>query len=353
MDHTLLDIITHPSLLPGLQPAEQTNIVRQARNAGLLGFLEARIGFTNVSGKLRDHLLSAKVHADYNNQVLTWEINRLGKILAPMQGPIILLKGAAYKALDLGLAEGRLSSDVDLLLPREQLPEAESLLLSAGWRPLSDDDYEQHYYREWMHELPPLQNDVRNTVVDLHHTILPLTSRLKPDPDKLISAAVPMEHTPFHTLTPEDTVLHRATHLFHDGDLRDSLREMVDIHELLVCYSEQREFFIHLSQRAHELGLAKPLFYALYFCRRLLRTDIPEQVISDLAPYANPALIRKLLCYLMEQQLSSVSLGRRGLLPKLSGWILFVRSHWIKMPPLMLTRHLLTQIRRRGGIKPG
>ncbi len=319
----------------------------------MLGFLEARIGFSNASGKLRDHLLSAKVHADYNNQVLTWEINRLGKILARMPGPIILLKGAAYKALDLGLAEGRLSSDVDLLLPREQLPEAEALLLSAGWRHLSDDDYEQHYYREWMHELPPLRNEIRNTVVDLHHSILPLTSRLKPDPDKLISAAVPMEHTPFHTLTPEDTVLHRATHLFHDGDLRDSLRELVDIHELLTCYSVQGDFLDRLSRRARELELAKPLFYALYFCRHLLRTDIPDRVIAALTPDAGPALVRKILCRLMELQLRSAPLGQRGLLPKISGWILFLRSHWIKMPPFMLIRHLLTQIRRRGGIRSG
>jgi hypothetical protein len=353
MGRSLLDIIVAPPLLPDLTPSEQTEVIRQARNTGLLGFLQARIGADKVSGNLADHLLSAKVHSDYNNQVLTWEINRLEKALAPLSGPVILLKGAAYKALDLGLAEGRLASDVDLLVPRSQLAEAEALLLAAGWQTASADDYEQHYYREWMHELPPLQHEDRGTVVDLHHTILPLTSRITPDPEKLISSALPMDNSPFFTLSPEDTVLHRATHLFYDGDLRDSLRELVDIHELITTYSPHQGFENRLSQRARELDLGKPLYYALYFCRNLLGTSISEAVVAELRKCANRPPLRQLLCFLMERQLTSLSPGQRGWRTKISGWILFLRSHWIKMPPLLLARHLFTQIRRRGGIKTG
>jgi hypothetical protein len=353
MGRSLLDIVVTPSLLPDLKPWEQTEVIRQARNTGLLGFLEARIGVSSVTGPLHDHLLSAKVHSDYNNQVLTWELNRLKKVLAPLPGPVILLKGAAYKALDLGLAEGRLASDVDLLVPRNQLQQAEALLLSAGWESMGEDDYEQYYYREWMHELPPLQHEDRGTVVDLHHTILPLTARLKPDPEKLVSAAQPMDGGLFYTLSPEDTVLHRATHLFYDGDLRDSLRELVDIHELLKTYATEDSFENRLAQRARELDLGKPLYYALYFCRNLLGTNVSCRIIEDLRTSANRTPLRQLLCFFMKRQLTSLSPGRRGWLTLLSGWVLFLRSHWIKMPPLLLARHLITQIRRRGGIKTG
>lgn len=353
MGRSLLDIIVSPSLLPDLKPSEQTEVIRQARNTGLLGFLEARIGAGNVTGPLHDHLLSAKVHSDYNNQVLTWELNRLEKVLAPLPGPVILLKGAAYKALDLGLAEGRLASDVDLLVPRDQLLEAEALLLAADWQSMGEDDYEQYYYREWMHELPPLQHEDRGTVVDLHHTILPLTAGIKPDPEKLISAAQPMASGPFYTLSPEDTVIHRATHLFYDGDLRDSLRELVDIHELLKTYSTDSAFEDRLAQRARELNLGKPLYYALYFCRDLLGTNISSRIVDDLRINANRTPVRQLLCFFMGRQLTSLSPGQRGFTTTVSGWVLFLRSHWIKMPPLLLARHLVTQIRRRGGIKTG
>jgi hypothetical protein len=353
MGRSLLDVVIAPSLLLELDPSEQTEVIRQARNTGLLGFLEARIGADAVTGRLHDQLLSAKVHSDYNNQVMTWEINRLEEILAPLSGPVILLKGAAYKALDLEFAEGRLASDVDLLVPRDQLPEAEALLLAAGWETMGEDDYEQHYYREWMHELPPLRHEDRGTVVDLHHTILPLTARLKPDPEKLISSALPMASGPFYTLTPEDTVLHRATHLFYDGDLRDSLRELVDIHELITTYSTRQGFEELLAQRARALGLGKPLFYALYFCRKLLGTNVSANIVGDLTKDGNRTPIRQLLCFFMEKQLTAMLPDQRGWITMVSGWILFLRSHWIKMPVLLLARHLLTQIWRRGGIRTG
>jgi hypothetical protein len=353
MGHSLLDVVVAPSLLPDLEPSEQTEVIRQARNTGLLGFLEARIGADAVSGELHDQLLSAKVHSDYNNQVLTWEINRLAKILASLSGPVILLKGAAYKALDLEFAEGRLASDVDLLVSRDQLPEAEALLLAAGWETMGEDDYEQHYYREWMHELPPLRHEDRGTVVDLHHTILPLTARLKPDPEKLISSALPMDSGPFYTLTPEDTILHRVTHLFYDGDLRDSLRELVDIHELITTFATRKDFEERLAQRARVLDLGKPLYYALYFCRNLLGTDVSADIVTNLTKDTNRSPLRQLLCYFMEKQLTALLPDQRGWITKISGWILFLRSHWIKMPPLLLARHLLTQIWRRGGIKTG
>ncbi len=353
MSHTLLDILITPSRLPELGPTEQTLIIRQARNTGLLGFLEARINADTVDGRLGDHLLSAKIHADYNAHEISWEINRMEQILAQMEGPIILLKGAAYKALDLGLAKGRLASDVDLLIPHNQLHEAENLLLNAGWEAMSEDDYEQHYYREWMHELPPLKHEERDTIIDLHHTILPLTARLKPDPKKLITAALPIPNSPFYSLAPEDAVLHRATHLFYDGDLRDSLRELVDLHELISVYSSQQGFADRLAVRARELDLVKPLYYALHFCRHLLHTKIPEHVVSQLGNAATPAPLRQFVCYLLERQLVPSEPNQRRLPVVLSGWLLFIRSHWLKMPPFMLLRHILTQVWRRGGIKTG
>ena len=90
------------------------------------------------------------------------------------------------------------------------------------------DAYDQRYYRQWMHELPPLRHMTRQTVLDVHHTILPLTAHLKPDPAKLWEAAVGIEgQVNFCVLAPVDMVLHSATHLFHDGELEHGLRDLV------------------------------------------------------------------------------------------------------------------------------
>ena len=39
--------------------------------------------------------------------------------------------------------------------------------------------YDDAYYRDHMHELPPLIHKERDRMIDVHHTILPLTARPK------------------------------------------------------------------------------------------------------------------------------------------------------------------------------
>jgi hypothetical protein len=104
-----------------------------------------------------------------------------------------VLKGAAYVAAGLPAAAGRLFNDIDLLVPREQLPQAESALMLAGWHASGLSEYDKRYYRRWMHEIPPLQHVQRDTVIDLHHAILPETARYHPDTARLRSRAVAVE----------------------------------------------------------------------------------------------------------------------------------------------------------------
>ena len=224
-----------------------------------------------------DHLHGARIHAEFFDGQIAWETRCTDQVLKALDGPVVLLKGAAYRALEMGLSKGRLASDVDLLLPREQLPAAEALLEADGWAPIKEDEYDQHYYREWMHELPPLRHQDRGTVIDLHHNILPPTARFKPDARKLLDAAVPISGTSLFALSPADTVLHRCAHLFVDGDLHNSLRELMDIYGLLSFYEQDVSFRETLLPRARELQLQRPLGYALYFCARLLQWQPPAE----------------------------------------------------------------------------
>ncbi len=353
MTKDLLEILIAPATLAQLSPPTQARLVRQAREAAMLGYLEARIDPGLCEGRLAEHLLSARVHAAFCDTQMQWEIRCLAGVLGDIQGPIVLLKGAAYRALDLGLAEGRLASDIDLLLPRAQLSDAEKMLKAAGWEAMKADEYDQHYYREWMHELPPLRHRERGTVVDLHHNILPPTARLKPNADKLLEQAVQIAGSRFHTLAPIDTLLHRCAHLFVDGDLDNSLRELVDINELLTHYGSTSGFGDALVARARALDLAMPLYYALHFCQKLMRFESPQldNWLNELR--CDMGVGRALSCFLMEQQLLPRDRGRRNWLQGISGWLLFLRSHLLRMPPLMLGAHLLRQVVRRGGLKTG
>ncbi len=223
--------------LQGIAPPELDLLLRQARAALLLPRLAIAARDRGLLCSLplpaRQHLEAALTHAAAQRRALAWELERLAAVFEGAGHPVILLKGAAYGAMDLPFAEGRLFGDIDLLVPRERLEESERRLLFAGWLPVQLDAYDRRYFRQWMHEVPPLKHAKRGSQIDLHHTILPPTSRFHCDTPALFEAAVPLAGTPFSTLAPEDLVLHSAAHLYTEGELEHGLRDLVDLDGLL------------------------------------------------------------------------------------------------------------------------
>jgi Uncharacterised nucleotidyltransferase len=342
----LLDVLIRPALMAELTEAQWDNVLPLARVNHLLARLaaEARAcGLADqVPSRVRAQFIAAEAVAAHHERRIPWELNRIERALNHLQIPILLLKGAAYVAAGLPAARGRLVSDIDIMVPREALNGAEAALEKAGWRPIKLDPYDQRYYRSWMHELPPLLHRERGTVLDLHHTILPPTSRLKPDPAKLWPAARPLGAGPLRVLEPSDMVLHSAAHLFHDGDLRRSVRDLVDIADLLRHFERsERSFWLSLVPRAAALNLGRPLFYALRYCRRLLRVTIPKAVSSAAASYAPPLPIIKAMDRIVPRALVPDPLD--GAADRSAAMLLYIRSHWLRMPPWLLARHLTHQ----------
>lgn len=333
--------------------AEWDLLVRQARRARVLGRLAARWQELGVLPKLPrqvlPHLDSARVVAAKHESTLRWEVACVRRALGSIEEPVILLKGAAYVMAELPPARGRLVSDLDLMVPKAVLSRVEQTLLQQGWQPLKVHPYDQRYYREWMHELPPLQHSTRGTVLDLHHTILPETGRLHPDPEKLLAASIPLDDRPFRVLSPTDMVLHSAAHLFQDGDLGAGIRDLADLDDLLRYFGHQASFWEELVPRARELDLGRPLFYALRFTRRLLDTPIPEESMAAAAAAGPGWPIRATMDALVSRALAPNTAGSGAAATSFSRWLLYVRSHWLKMPPGLLASHLTHKALQRWG----
>jgi len=270
-----------------------------------------------------------------------FELEQIADALARTGIPLILLKGSAYLAAGLPAARGRLFSDIDILVPRARLDEAEAALMLSGWKVTALDAYDQRYYRNWMHELPPMQHMQRGNTVDVHHAILPLTARARPDPDKLRAAAVALPGRPgCLTLAPVDMVLHSATHLFYDGEFDKGLRDLLDIHRLLQDVGAVPGFWEALPVRARELELARPLFYALRYSRRLFGTTVPPQALAAVGwGRPNPVLLG-LMDALFMRALQPDHESCADRYTALARFALYVRGNWLRMPPLMLARHL-------------
>ena len=166
---------------------------------------------------------------------------------------------------------------------RTHLDLAEAALKAQGWGFPELSEYDTKYYREWMHELPPMVHEVRGSVIDLHHTILPRTARLHVDAGVLLERAVAVGST--HVLCPTHMVLHGAVHLFHDGEIAGAVRDLVDLDGLLRIFpTAEHDFFDRLTADAIELGLERPLFYALRYTNRLLGAPVPPSVWESTCP---------------------------------------------------------------------
>ncbi|MCL5060732.1 MAG: nucleotidyltransferase family protein, partial [Candidatus Thermoplasmatota archaeon] len=263
-------------------------LVRQARAAGLLARLAHRFRQHELTGAIpsaaRWHFDAAETLADKQRIAVRWELQQLRDALADLDSPLIVLKGAAYVAADLPAAAGRLFNDIDILVPRDVLPRAESSLMLAGWHATGLSEYDKRYYRRWMHEIPPMQHVQRDTVIDVHHAILPDTARYHPDSAKLRNRAVAADGLPgVSVLAAEDRILHSATHLFHDGELPHGLRDLTDLDLLLRdAAAADRDFWPRLTARADELQLSRPLFYALRYLRHFLDTPVPDGAMAAL-----------------------------------------------------------------------
>lgn len=339
-----------PESLAALSAEEWSRLLFLARAAALLGRLAAdqrALGrFERLPGLAQDHLLAGERVASLSRTRLTWEIDRLKRTFFGHGQRLILLKGAAYYAGDLPCGRGCVSSDIDVLVDRGDLQWVEATLMAAGWEPIKIDAYDQRFYRDWMHELPPMRHRERATVLDVHHTILPLTSRLKPDAAKLLAAARPVGGG-IHLLSDADMLLHSAVHLFQDGEIRGGLRDLVDQRDLLAHFGRDPGFWPRLTARAEELGLGRSLYYMLRYARSVLDAPIPAVALKEAAKFAPVLPVRLIMDRLVTAAIFPIFLFETGSTAAIAGRLLYFRSHWLRMPPAMLAGHLGRKAWRR------
>lgn len=342
----LIEAIRFPERLRELPLRRWDSLLRVARRANLLGRLAVGVRKAALHRELppqvRAHLDSAETLITHQRSAIEWETRHIARAFAKLDAPVVLLKGAAYACSGLAAAEGRLFGDVDILVPRTAVNAAEAALMLQGWTTGQTDPYDQRYYRQWMHEIPPMTHRGRGTVIDLHHNILPLTARSSPDAERLIEASQPLADSRFHVLCPADMVIHSATHLFYESELQNGLRDLFDLDALLAEFSAgSPEFWEEIADRAIHLGLALPVCLALRYTSAILETDSPVAIRTSLERAAGIGSL----------SLSALdAVYRRALLPDhplssdaqagIARFAVYLRGHYLRMPPGLLAVHL-------------
>jgi hypothetical protein len=318
----LVRALREPGSVIALDACGWNGLIAAARAERLIGTLAFRLADMAVPDAVRQILADARDEAAREAQTALWEADRMRAALAGLDVRAVLLKGTAYVAAGLKAGEGRFIGDLDILVARDRLDAVEAALIAAGWEWVKPDPYDDAYYRQWMHELPPMIHRERDRMIDVHHTILPLTARPAPDADALIADAV--EAGGFFVLSAEDRVCHAAAHMLADGDLQGGLRNLWDIHCLLGEADPAR-----LEVRATLHGLSPHIARA----RRLAGMVYGER--------GGLSLFDRLI---VARLLARDGWGRPTRKPLEQ--LFYIRSHWLRMPPTMLARHLWTKWRK-------
>jgi hypothetical protein len=342
----LSQILLQSGHAPELSLPQWETILGQARQSRLMGRLAQHFKSQNwlfsVPVQPRQYLEGALRLIDRQHHEVRWEVQCIRRALKDVGTPIVMLKGAAYFVAGLPPRDGRLFSDIDILVKPERLAEVEGALFRSGWISEERDAYNQRYYREWMHEIPPMKHVRRNTVIDVHHTITPPTSRFNVDGAKLLEHIHPIDdHGDVFVLQPPDLILHSAVHLFQEGEFGHGLRDLLDLKDLIEHFQPRIDFWPSLFNRSEELNLQIPLFHALFHIRRLFGITVPSewsQRVRQLGPSA-PARVAMawLLGLALRPDHPSCDLRWTGL----ARWLLYLRSHVIRMPLQLVLPHLV------------
>lgn len=357
----ILSFFRDPSQAKGWTNTEWERLFQLARSAKLMGtlavFIQEKGLEEYVPEKGRWFLNSGNVKAERGRRQTLWEIESLRRALfrnrfvsgsgQEAEIPLVLLKGAAYQAADLPWGRGRISVDVDVLTPLETLPQVEAALTIAGWLPEKKSEYDEHFYRDWMHEIPPMVHMDRHTTLDVHHTILPRTGRLTVDASLLFDEIVPLRDN-LWILSPRDMLLHSTVHLFQDGELDNCSRDLLDLASMFRYFSEKDpDFWEKLLARARQLNLTRPLFHSVTFCRLLLNVPFPETFLSEMKKFGGKGLSRFLMRRLVPLTIEPEISGEEKRTAALARFCLYVRSHFLRMPIHLLIPHLWTKYWQR------
>ncbi|WP_374763796.1 nucleotidyltransferase family protein [Yunchengibacter salinarum] len=275
-----------------------------------------------------------------DQRMVLFELDRVAQILVPEDVSFVVLKGGAHAALGAAAGFGRRVSDLDILVDPADLRRAEAALHAAGWMIDSHaaGAYDQHYYRQHMHELPPLRHEARGTLLDVHFRLTPRRGRIRVDHEAMMAAAIPLPGwggAHVRVFTPVDRFLHAALHHLGDGQMDTPVRRVLELAHLFDSLDPEDR--AALPARAEQVGLArvhKDAMALLALFGRRRHTGHPVRCVPRLARARFAATI------------PGAGPGYR-----LAGWVaaavLWGRAHWLRMPLLALARHAAVKLARR------
>jgi hypothetical protein len=241
------------------------------------------LGFPGVPEPVQTELKGLYLANALRNQLLADELARLLGLLGEAGIRVVPLKGVPLAQSLYGDPGARVCSDIDILVPPEDVVRTRRLILANGY---SSRFSEEFFVKHQLHttadcslvaERPPL-----TCLVEVHWTILPDSSQDPAAVSKLWACARPADFFGVGAWdpTPEWQFLYLSVHAaYHKWN---KLKWLADIHEL--CISRQLDW-AQVKQDTERYELEAVAGLTLAACALLFNTPVPE----DFSSYSLPA----------------------------------------------------------------
>lgn len=257
-------------------------VLSQGRVHGVLPLVTRnleRAGFPGVPGDARERLETARRLNAALSALFTRELVRVLEHLAAAGLPAIPLKGVALSESLYGDPLLRVSSDIDVLVPRRAAASALRLLLGLGYErgpgesPVAPADVDLLLQSNM--EYAFVRPGPFPCPVELHWDIAWRWPHAGAAARDLWADARPRElwGVRAHALSPEWELLYLAVHAARHG--WQGLKWLADVHE--VCLRDGLRWD-RLVDKAARFGLAEILGITLGACRGLLETPLPPGI---------------------------------------------------------------------------
>lgn len=313
-------------------------ILREAKILGSLYHAANRNNCFDAYPKaVQRHVYSAHIYAKRQATQIEYEARELKKLFEQVDVTAIFLKGAAYTLRNSVNGLGRVCSDLDVLVTKQDLEKAEAHLKSNRWRSEQLSDYDEKYYREWAHEVPPLFQINRATVLDMHHNIYPPVSGRAPSVERFFDSRAATENGCF-VLDPACTILHSIIHMFTNEDSSSWMRDLLDIMLLLKEFGDE-DTWEKLIKLAKDINFDAELAFCINAVKHYSNLELPNNA-KEFIKQQKFNLIQK---WLMKTVFINAIVPEHDSVNKfknrLAKQIVYFRGHWIKMPFPILIKH--------------
>lgn len=296
---------TDPNFLL-LSHHEWRDLLEAARNHRVAPLVWHRIAERSALGQIPESA-GTSLHRHYLAGWLgaqSWQKQLEQALAALHEGgvPAILLKGAYLARHAYPDAALRPMGDIDLLLPASRMRDGRDALERVGYTLRDPEEWRAwEMHREHRHP-PPLAREGCLSI-ELHDVIEPTHQPFSLPLHDVWSRAAPVDSQPGSALalSPEDLLLHLATHMGRSHLLGSSLVRVCDVAFWSVQFGATADWDAVMN-RARQFGMRRFVYTALELARRSLGASIPEEPRRVLHSAEDDAVIEHALALLAEHR---------------------------------------------------